>query len=95
MIKILFTDLYVDKNILYFDKDFKNTVFICNVMGILNIDLIILCLTLLIKMKIILVLSFISDFWLGILSLKNAKHLKNITEELMSVVWHPNRWWNF
>ena len=42
MIKILFTDLYVDKNILYFDKDSKNAVFICNVMGILNIDLIIL-----------------------------------------------------
>ena len=39
MIKILFTDLYADKNILYFDEDSKNVVFICNVMGILNIDL--------------------------------------------------------
>ena len=39
MIKILFPALYVDENILYFDKDFGNVVFNYNEMSILNIDL--------------------------------------------------------
>ena len=43
----------------------------------------------------ILILLFLPDFWFGILNLKNAKHLKNISEGLMSIVWHPERWWNF
>ena len=42
----------------------------------------------------ILILLFLPDFWLGILKLKNTKHLKNISE-LMPTVWHPKRWWNF
>ena len=39
MIKILFTALYADENILYFNEDSSNAVFICNGMGIRNIDL--------------------------------------------------------
>ena len=39
MIKILFTALYADVNILYFNEDSSNILFICNGMGILNIDL--------------------------------------------------------
>ena len=39
MIKILFTALYADENRLYINEDFGNVVFICNGMGILNIDL--------------------------------------------------------
>ena len=31
--------MYPDENILYFDEDSGNVVFICNGMGILNIDL--------------------------------------------------------
>ena len=47
-------------------------------------------------MKMILILSFLSDFWLSVLNLKNARHLKKETnEEMMLVAWHPNRWWNF
>ena len=47
-------------------------------------------------MKTILVLLFLSDFWLGILDLKNAKNLKQkISEELMPIAWHPKRRWNF
>ena len=38
-IKKLFTALYADENILYFNKDSGNVVFSCNKMGILNIDL--------------------------------------------------------
>ena len=39
MIKILFTALYADDNILYFDENSGNVVFNCNGMDILNIDL--------------------------------------------------------
>ena len=39
MIKKLFTDLYADENILYFDDNFRNVLFNCNQMGILNINL--------------------------------------------------------
>ena len=39
MIKKLFTAMYEDENILYFNKDSGNVVFNCNGMGILNIDL--------------------------------------------------------
>ena len=37
--KTLFTALHADKNILYFNEDSSNVIFICNGMGILNIDL--------------------------------------------------------
>ena len=39
MIKKLFTALYADENILYFNEDPGNVVFSCNEMRILNIDL--------------------------------------------------------
>ena len=39
MIKILFTDLYTDENILYFNENSSNVLFICNGMDILNADL--------------------------------------------------------
>ena len=37
MIKELYTALYADENILYFNDDSGNVVFSCNEMGILNI----------------------------------------------------------
>ena len=38
----------------------------------------------------------LSDFWLGIENLKNAKHLKKkISEELIPITRHPKRWWIF
>ena len=45
-------------------------------------------------MHIVLILSliktaFLSDFWLGISQLKNIKHLKKISEELMPIARHP------
>ena len=47
-------------------------------------------------MKMILKLSFMSDFWLGVINLKNAKRLRNKLmeriKELMLVVWHPTSW---
>ena len=39
MIKKIFTDLYVDENIVYFNEYFSSAVFNCNEMDILNTDL--------------------------------------------------------
>ena len=63
MIKELYTPLYADEDILYFNDDSGNFVFSCNEMGILNIWLIILILITTL-MKMILILLFLSDFWL-------------------------------
>ena len=76
MIKKLFTDLYADENILYFDENVGNVLFNCNQMGILNINLILILMIIL--MKMILILLFMSDFWLGISNLKNTNHFKKI-----------------
>ena len=72
MIKNLFTALHADENIPYFNEDPDNVVFFCNEMSILNIDLNHINLL----MKIILILSFLSDFWVVILNLKNTKKFK-------------------
>ena len=39
MIKELFTALYADENILYFNEDSGNVIFSCNEMGVLSIYL--------------------------------------------------------
>ena len=39
MIKKLFTILYANENVLYFDEDSGNIAFNCNGMSILNVDL--------------------------------------------------------
>ena len=39
MTKKMFTALYANENILYFDEGFDDAIFNCNEMGILNIDL--------------------------------------------------------
>ena len=75
MIKKLFTALYTDENLLYFNKDSSDAVLNYNEMGIVNIDL----------NNISLYDNFdeedattiiLIDFWLGMLNLKNAKNLK-------------------
>ena len=47
-------------------------------------------------MKIILMLLFLSDFWLSIVNLKKRKSLKKeLNKESMLVVRHPKKWLNF
>ena len=75
MIKKLFIALYADENIFYLNKDFVDIIFDYNETGTLNIDLINVSLGNNL-MKMILVLLFLSDFWLGILDLENAKNNK-------------------
>ena len=73
MIKVLFTALYVDEKILYFIDDSGNVIFSDDEIGIHNVDVNDINLN---KMKMILILLFLSDFCLGISNLKSAKHLK-------------------
>ena len=92
MIKILFTALYTEENILYFNEDSGNVVFICIVMGILNRDLNNINLdntnyheddpdTIIVRLFT----------W----HIKFEKHKKDLSEDLMPIAWHPKRWWNF
>ena len=47
-------------------------------------------------MKIILILLVLSGFWLGKMNLKKHKGFKKvISEELMSIVRHPRRCWDY
>ena len=94
MIKKLFTALYADESILYFTEHPGNVIFPCNEMGILNIDLNNVSLDNNLDEDDSKLL-FLSHFWLGILKLKNAKHLKKISEKLMAIAQDPERWWNF
>ena len=75
MIKKLYTALYADENKLYFNEDSGNVTLFCNEVGILSVNLNNINLDNNL-MKIILILLFLSEFWVGILNLKNAKHLK-------------------
>ena len=94
MIKNLFTALYADENILYFDEDSGNIVFNSNGMCVLNIDL----------NNINLDNNFDEDDPDTIILIRllawhikfeNPKALKrNISEELMPIAWHAKRWWN-
>ena len=95
MTKKLYTALYADKNILYYNEDSGDTVFSCNEMGILSIDI----------NNINLDNNFDEDdpdtiILIGILAwhikFEKRKTLKKkISEELMLAVWHPKRWWSF
>ena len=92
MIKKLFTSLYADKNILCFDEGSSNVVFDWKGMGILNIDF----------NKISLddkfdeddpdtnILSRLLAWHVKFVKFKELK--KELSDELMSVVWHPDGW---
>ena len=92
MIEELYTALYADENILYFNKDSGNVVFSCNGMGILNIDL----------NNINLDNNFDEDnpdaiiliriLASNIESEKRKALEKDFNEELMSIAWHPKVW---
>ena len=79
-----------DENILYFDEDSSNVVFNCNEMGILNIDL---------------NNNFDEDdpvtitharTLVGDIRFEKRKVLKEeLNEELMPVMWHTNRPWDW
>ena len=73
VIKKLYTALYADDGLLFFDEDSGDVTFFCDEMGILSVYLNNIIL-IVILMKMILILLFLSDFWFGIVNSKNAKH---------------------
>ena len=97
MIKRFFTTLYADENILYFNENPSNTVFNCNGVGILNIDLN--------NMNLdntdyeeddsdTINYSYQTLAWQ--IKFKKRKTLKEkISEELMPIAQHPKRWWDW
>ena len=94
MIKKNFIALYANENMLYVNEDSGTVVFDCNGMNILNINLNNIDLDNNLDendpptINLIRLLSWHIKF-------EKGKALKKIiTEELMPIVWHPNRWWN-
>ena len=96
MIKILFTSLYADENILYFNEDSGNVIFICKGMDILNIGL---------NNINFDDTSYDEDdadtiihvrLLVWHIKLEKGKELqKRMSEELMPIAWHSKRRWNF
>ena len=95
MIKKLFTALYADDNIHYFNEDSCNVIFSCNEMVILIIDLNSINLdnnfneddpdtTILVRL-----LAWHIKFE------KRKALKKKISEEKMPIAWHPIRLWSF
>ena len=93
MIIKLFTGLYADKNICYFDEDSGEAVFDCKRMDILDIDLNNISLDgefdqddpdTIILMRLL-------DWYIKFR--KRTELKKELSEELMAVAWHPDRWW--
>ena len=88
MIKKLFTDLYADENIPYFDEDSGDAVFNYKEMGIANIAL----------NNINLdeddpdTIVFVRLLTWHIKFEKHKALIKELHEELMLVAWYPNRW---
>ena len=78
MIKEPDVDLFFNDDIIFVNEDSINVTFVSNEMGILSVDLNDINLMVLILIKMILKLLFISDFWSNIIYLNNVKYLKNI-----------------
>ena len=91
MIEKLFTALYSDENILYLNEDSGNVTFCFNERGILSVNLNKINLDDINydKKDLIRLLAWHIKF-------EKCKELKKmLSEELMPIAWHPNRWWNY
>ena len=70
IIKKLYTALYADELLLFFDEYSGDVTFCCDEMGILRVNLNNISLVLIIVVvKMILILFFLSDLWLDIVNL--------------------------
>ena len=87
-LKNLYTALYANETILYFNEDSGNGVFNCNGIAILDLD------NGFDEDAIILIKLLAWDIKLGKrkeLEEYKWRILKNLSEELMVTVWHPKR----
>ena len=96
VIKNLLTALYADSSILYFNEDSGDSIFSCNKMGIINIDL----------NNINLdvtnydengpeTITYITLLAWNIKFEKRKAFKKELNEVLMLLTWHLRRWWDF
>ena len=95
MLEKLYTALFTDENTLYFNESSANIAFCYDEMGILSVSL----------NNINLHNNFDEDdpdtiIYIRLLSwhirFEKRKVLeKKISEELISIAWHPKRWWDF
>ena len=89
MIKRLFTALYADENILFFNEYFGNVIISSNEMGVLNIDLNN------INLGNTNYEEYDSDTIIHIRRLswhiEFEKRKEKLSEDLMPKAWHPNR----
>ena len=69
-IKKLYIALYADDGLLFFDENSDFATFCCNEMGFPALTILIL---IIILMEIILILLFLSDFWVGRVNLKTQR----------------------
>ena len=101
MIKNLYTALYADENILYFNEDSGKIVFNCNGMGILNIDLNNINLDNNFDEDDTIILIRLLAWHIEFEKLKELKKIyeknfkKHIRGELMAIAWHSKRWWDW
>ena len=92
IIKKLFTALHADENKLYFNEGSGDAIFNCNEMGILRIDL----------NNTNLDDNFDEDETVILIRLlawhirfgKRKELIKALSEKLMPVAWHPDRWFD-
>ena len=77
MIKKL-KDIFSNDNIIFVNEDSNYVTFFGGEMSILSVDLDKINLDMLIMMKIILKLLFMSDLWLGLININNTNHVKRI-----------------
>ena len=95
-IKTLFTVFYADENILYLNEDSSNVIFYCNEMNILNLNINNINIDDTnyeeVDPNTIILISFLS--W-HIKFVKRKELKKYISEELIAIAWHPNRWWEW
>ena len=95
MMKTLFIALHADKNLFLMKMKFLIILYFIAMEWVFLIQILNILILIIILMKITLILLFLSGSWPGIVNLKNAKHLKNLSGELLSIAWHPKRWWKF
>ena len=76
MIKKHDDGLFSNDDIIFIHEDSNNVTFFSDEMGVLSVDFNTINLMMLIFVKIIMKLLFISDLWFGLTDLNNVKHLK-------------------
>ena len=82
VIKKLKDDIFSNDNIIFVNEDSNHVTFFGGEMSILSVDLDKINLDMLIMMKMILKLLFMSDLRLGLININNANHVKRYKQRI-------------